>query len=707
MSECNIHPFFHAHHAPVGAFATLTLGAKGASGGLGLELARAAGEAVYMGLESADEPGRYQALPFFGEETGEDHSQDFDVESHAGIVRPHALEPIPDEQIERSLGPCVDEWRAGDLTCRILSPAHPVPDPDGADDDAMRMALQPAVLVELRVDNRRCARERKTFFGFAGSDRTHAMRCWTAPGLTCIGQGAVAIGCASADVWPGIGFQPEAVLEPSRLSNLPFLLGQAGLIVGAVPAGEERTFRFAVSFFREGNATEGLRSRYLYRRYFASPEEVLRFALDRFAESAARAEAFDRRLEGLSPDRQFVLSQAIRSYYGSTQALEREDGTPIWIVNEGEYRMMNTLDLTVDQAFFELDQNPWTVRSELNLHRERGLYRDAHGVAFTHDLGVANVFAESGRSAYEQAGLTGCFSYMSCEELANWCLTACLYAHRAGDRKWLEESSPLLGECFESLQRRDHADPSMRDGVMSLDSDRCEGGSEITTYDSLDASLGRARGNLYLAVKTWAAYVLLADAFEELGRAPQADQARSQAARAASTIASAADASGVLPALLDDECAAFVLPAIEGLAFPLYLGMADVLSKNGPYGELIETLERHFRAVLSPGRCRFANGGWRLSSTSRNSWLSKIALCQFVAEKLFGMEPDEPADRIHRSWLTSTENAENSFTDQILEGKPIGSRYYPRGVTAWLWLQETPDVGAERAEESALAEAIR
>ncbi len=31
---------------------------------------------------------------------------------------------------------------------------------------------------------------------------------------------------------------------------------------------------------------------------------------------------------------------------------------PFWVVNEGEYRMMNTLDLTIDQSFFELTNEP-------------------------------------------------------------------------------------------------------------------------------------------------------------------------------------------------------------------------------------------------------------------------------------------------------------------------------------------------------------
>lgn len=63
------------------------------------------------------------------------------------------------------------------------------------------------------------------------------------------------------------------------------------------------------------------------------------------------------------------------------------------------------------------------------------------------------------------------------------------------------------------MVNRDNPDPLKRRGIMQLDSSLTEGGSEITTYDSLDPSLGQARGNVYLAVKCWAAYVLMSNFF--------------------------------------------------------------------------------------------------------------------------------------------------------------------------------------------------
>jgi len=53
ISEMNSNIFFNAQHSPIGAFASFTLGSKGAKGGLGLELGKPADQNVFIGI--ADE----------------------------------------------------------------------------------------------------------------------------------------------------------------------------------------------------------------------------------------------------------------------------------------------------------------------------------------------------------------------------------------------------------------------------------------------------------------------------------------------------------------------------------------------------------------------------------------------------------------------------------------------------------------------------
>ena len=114
--------------------------------------------------------------------------------------------------------------------------------------------------------------------------------------------------------------------------------------------------------------------------------------------------------------------------------------------------MMNTLDLAVDHVFWELEHNPWLVRNLLDeFVRRYSFYTDEvkvyksdfapstetvqvdpsqtppppdeaqlnrpyetkpGGVSFCHDMGAHNNFSPQGRSSYELANLTGCFSYI-------------------------------------------------------------------------------------------------------------------------------------------------------------------------------------------------------------------------------------------------------------------------------------------------------
>ena len=681
--------FFNAHHSPVGSFASFTLGSKGAKGGLGLELKGPADEAVYVGLETK-EGGSFQTLPFY--EVHASAAEDYDVEGLSDFQFPNALIPFADSQIERHFGAGVDEWIAGDLSFKIYSPPKSVEDPDYFD---VRDSVAPAVLVQVRVDNRTGDKPRRAFFGYEGSDRSTGMRILKQEGLLGVGQGtSVAIATTDQDVYAGLAWQPEAILSPRLAENLGFMLGSIGMLVGTVDPGELKTFTFSVAFFRESIATTGIETKYLYRRYFTNIEDVLKHSLKQAHETIQLSERFDKRLKDqLSPDRCFMASHAIRSYFGSTQLLERSDGKPLWVVHEGEYRMMNTFDLTVDQAFFELIFNPWTVRNVLDLFVEHYSYEDEvrfpgsgdmqpGGISFTHDMGVANAFSPFHYSGYEQAGLHGCFSYMTAEELLNWVLTAGLYVSHTHDDEWASRQKSILLKSLTSLENRDALTNEERNGVIGADAARCRGGSEITTYDSLDASLGQARNNLYLAVKGWATYLLLANMLERVGEHEPAARAINQARRASKTILAARDEKGLLPAIIGEGVDARIIPAIEALIYPSVTGLDD------GFEELRDALQAHFDSILKPGICLFEDGGWKLSSTSRNSWLSKIYLCQAVAEQVFGYAPDGTADAAHVAWLKDEKNSYFAWSDQMLAGKAVGSRYYPRGVTSILWLAQ-------------------
>ena len=72
---------YNAHHAPIGAFASLTLGFPGASGGLGLELGGPANQNFYVGVE--DDNRIFRLLPFFEGAAGSEESLRYASEGQA------------------------------------------------------------------------------------------------------------------------------------------------------------------------------------------------------------------------------------------------------------------------------------------------------------------------------------------------------------------------------------------------------------------------------------------------------------------------------------------------------------------------------------------------------------------------------------------------------------------------------------------------
>lgn len=103
----------------------------------------------------------------------------------------------------------------------------------------------------------------------------------------------------------------------------------------------------------------------------------------------------------------------------------------------------------------------------------------------------------------------------------------------------------------------------------------------------------------------------------------------------------------------------------------------------------IKALQKHLGTVLRDGECLFPDGGWKLSSTSDNSWLSKVYLSQFVAHEVLALPIDDnsrAADAAHASWLRDPRNSYFSWSDQMIRGSAVGAgrrRVVAAGVFLW------------------------
>lgn len=695
--------FFNAHHSPMGAFCSFTLGCRGKKGGFGLELGRPADQNLYIGLEN--QSGVFESLPFY--ESAKNEAAQFDVEKTDASPSAGKLVPFP--RISRSYQLCTDTFSAGDMTFTIYNQVASMPDPATASDEEMKQAVVPALWCTLTVDNTQCSRSRRAFIGYGVNDAVSALRHMRNAGsqpFVGLGQGRhIAVVTDDMTANSAISFSMEDILTQPIAENWTVGIGSTGGLVLDVPAGTCKTFRLAVCFYHAGPATVGIDAAYFYSKYFSDILDVASYSLQHFDSMVSRCAAGNDLLEAghLSETQKFTMAHSIRSYYGSTEFLLTADGKPLWVVNEGEYRMMNTFDLMADQVYFEMKMNPWTVKNELDLFVSNYSYQDKvffpgdgtpypGGISFTHDMGSKNVFSRSGHSAYERYGYTGCFSHMTHEQLVNWICCAAVYVEGSGDTLWLQDNLDVFQACFESMQNRDHPEDEKRTGIMKLDSSRVMGGAEITTYDSLDESLGQARNNIYLAGKCWASYLALEKLFRENGLEALAMKAGLQARRCAATLTAHMTEEGYIPAVIDENNHSRIIPAIEGLVFPYLTGRRDVFAPDSPYADYIHALKKHLTTVLVPGTCLFPDGGWKLSSTSNNSWLSKIYLCQFIAHHLLKLPRDaasEKADEVHAGWLTNETGCYWSWSDQIISGVATGSKYYPRGVTSILWLLES------------------
>ncbi len=737
----------------MGAFMSFTCGNPGTRGGIGLQIGQPGDQEVFIGVVDGD---RYsdaplKCLPFYiGAAT---KAADAFLVEQAGPseqnVRPDAV-PFDSKEIQRTYGWCTDTWTAGDMTFTVCSPFGSIPDPSKASEKEMREGLLPAVVARLVVDNTRGTQPKTGIFALNHARTGPRMINEDLGSSRRVGFAFRREAGVAAEVFdPGdrnakpepFGFMRWSPTDGIRERYNPVhLLGSCPGVGFEVPPGKRYRMTLAIGSYLANIETTGLDGRYLYTRYYKNLTDVLRATLDRADQLIANAEALDAKLEAssLSDDQRFMISHSTHSYYGSTQLLE-VDNQPFWVVNEGEYCMMNTLDLAVDHVFWELDRNTWLVRSLLDSFVSNYSYTDeikiykgeaaatatAHekqidpsqpppppdaaqlarpydrkpgGLSFCHDMGAHNNFSPKGRSSYELANLTGCFSYMTQEQLCNWILVAACYVAKTRDLAWLRENRNIVDSCLTSMLNR-----GGDVGFAQYDSTRCAGGQEITTYDSLDHSLAQTRNNVYIAVKSWACYLALALMFRDLSDHTAQERCQQLATKVAGVVAGQA-VDGILPAIFEKSNPGFnsrILPAIEGCMYALYFEKTGYAQQTlqqifGGAAErkMFEVLKEHTRKLLlDPNRSNlFADGGIKLSSTSNNSWMSKIAIFMHVARRVFHLDQDpqvaevfRKADAAHVKWQTEG-SSYWSCSDQIVSGEGKASRYYPRVITSALWM---------------------
>lgn len=673
---------FQAIHSPVGANAGFAAGLLNGGGGFSLERDRIPEQDLFIGYR---ENGKIRALPFFKNAISEEADT---------FVRKEDMEnpliPFSQQETVRRFSAATDTFEAGRLSLCLMNRITEIGDLEKGKEPEVKEKILPAVLARYRVDNTDGKHEITAFF--AVGDMKGKQFLSQIDGKRC---GVISREGYGFEVTVNQGTEASEIADFDmvtcfhRKKPVILMLAFMGGILFRIPAGHKLEADIALGWYKEGTAVCGAHScRYYYTEFYRNLQEVLTCALSWKEKLWREAMENDTLVRGkiTGESRQMLTSQSMKSYYISSMLLQEDGGRIRWVVNEGTFLMMNTFDLLIDHVFFELRFHPWTIRNQLDFFLESYSYRDRYGLSFTHDMGSHHVFTPEGSSSYEIPDLDGCFSFMTQEQLCNWILAAAVYWYQTGDSEWLEKRETTVLDCLLSMQARDGEE---KDGIMDLDSNFCENGSEITTYDSLDISLGQARRNSYIAVKCFAAYLALEEMLGKLGRKETAEARHLAECCCMTVMRNYREEERRFPALLDGRGDMAIIPVIEGLIYPYFFGRKDAVAENGEYGELIDKLKIHMDSVLTEKLCMFDDGGWKLSQTSDNSWISKIFLCQFITEKILKVYYDrERSDRAHLDWWTQGCPSCPGI-DQIFAGKQSEKGFhYPRCVTSTLWLEE-------------------
>jgi xylan 1,4-beta-xylosidase len=645
-------PLFSTCHAPVGAWMSLTFG--GVLGGLALQQESLDDSPNADLLVAWQREGTTVALPFVR------NTADFP-----------AWEFPSADAISRNLTACVDEFVTGGLTFRVYTPQAALPNPKRAGN--LQFASAPGLLLEVTVDN-----------SMSDSPATALVGLRTARPVRPVDWASKTLcGVARSSQWilaANVVKDEVATLHSENLGDLTPRIdpaAQSGGVVIKVAPRSSKTVALVFAGYQAGLATQGIDGRYYYTNYFPRVEAVANFLLHNAQRVRESAASFDARAAAAcgSSQRLGLFARAVRAYNARTQVVEA--ATPAGAV--AHFAAMaprgarNCLGRAADHLPWELFRNPWVIRNLFDLATTTYAYRDQvrfpgdtetpeelreGGMTFTRDFGFATAYAPStvpgggpGRagggpvSAFDGArggaagpGWSG--GKLASEVLLNSIYMLTSYALAADDTPWAKTRLPFARELLLSLENRDHWDPAKRTGILKAESAAANGPEETAFAGGVEVPtvLAQARGNLYLAVKTFCANLMLTTYFTNNNDLHSADYSYAFAQKtAASLVAAFNKQTGAFSANLLTADNTVLVAALEPLALPTYLGLTSTLSEYFP--DLFAALQTHVATCLkaSPEGCMDGNV-LRLASNSACTCAGKVIAILYVLERLFRIE---------------------------------------------------------------------
>ncbi len=694
--------FYMTHHSPVGALSSLVFGKLGMPASIDIQSPLVKDSAdLLVGYTDFRE---VYSLPFSSEAKQQQENQldlhgEGNKENQANDKK-KSVKYFEANEIVRTINAGVDTFQAGKITFSTYTPHLPISDPEKAEISAIECL--PAIVLTLEIDNTDSTEEITGFIGLKYNDACKIFSVENVyPDLR---------GCGFKNDWLFVSDNTEDIytmaVRPfveNLLRKRPVLheTGPSLMCIDVKP-GQKKTITAVFASYTYGYATNGIKTKYHYSKYFEDCYAVSKFALANKETLICKAiQLADETKSNFNDARKAeIFAQSVRAYYASTELLIDDDENVYYNVGEGAYVWRNTLDLSADHLAWELKRNPWVVRNIMDMYLDRYYYYDnvkfddgtVHpgGISFTHDMGTFCTYSKAHQSAYERKDVDDvtCYFYMTTEELLNGIYCIGGYAIKTKDIDWIKKRKDKISDLMTSLENRDDYLPQRRNGIIKGISDKCgDNCIESTTYDALDHALMSSVGNIYIAVKTLGSLIIM----EELATLVEDANLKARASAMLKKLEKSfalfkRPNSNALFANVLEKSENKVIAAIEPLAVIKYLGVH--LEEKIPHVK--QLLLKHVQECLVDGQSICSvTGGLKLSSTSNTTWVSKVILCLHILENEFNYNLSDIDNLLQQTYIWCTDcAAEQTVSDQVFVQIPkvIGGLYYPRIITSAFWL---------------------
>jgi len=251
---------YHSQHAPLGAFASFTLGLPGARGGLGQSLSGPADQDIFIGYRNtSSQDAAWQMMPFY-EKQAESASAAFTTEfAHDSKQSGPEPEMLPVDKIQRSLGWGSDAWVVGDFSFEVFSPLGQTASPETMSLEEGRRAFAPTVQAAIAYDNRAGSEAVELVFGLGNAQNPFRPLEDRSSDLIGFAMGqAMGFAARRSDVaWRKQALSVFGAENYQDHRGL-HLLGKEAVLVFRVEAGEVKRFPISLGFYAAGNITTGL-----------------------------------------------------------------------------------------------------------------------------------------------------------------------------------------------------------------------------------------------------------------------------------------------------------------------------------------------------------------------------------------------------------------------------------------------------------------